>query len=77
MSNWAALQEQLTGLPVAKRARHGIHFDRGNGEILANFSGAPCHFFDGGLWKPIDTALVAIGSEYGAAGLKPRFRLDG
>lgn len=59
MANWAKLQEDLTGLPVVKRARHGIHFDKGNGEIVANFSGAPCHFQDtDGLWKPIDTKLL-------------------
>jgi len=58
MANWAKLQEQLTGLPVVKRARHGIHFDKGNGEIVANFSGAPCHYEEKGVWKPIDTKLL-------------------
>jgi len=61
MANWAKLQEQLTGLPVVKRARHGIHFDKGNGEIVANFSGKPCHYQDtDGLWKPIDTKLLLL-----------------
>ena len=32
MANWARLQEQLTGLPVVKRAKHSIHFDKGNGD---------------------------------------------
>jgi len=58
MANWAKLQEDLTGLPVVKRARHGIHFDKGNGEIVANFSGKPCHYEDKGVWKPIDTTLL-------------------
>lgn len=58
MANWAKLQEQLTGLPVVKRARHGIHFDKGNGEIVANFSGKPCHYEEKGVWKPIDTKLL-------------------
>ena len=61
MANWARLQEQLTGLPVVKRAKHSIHFDKGNGEIVANFSGAPCHYQDtDGLWKPIDTKLLLL-----------------
>lgn len=58
MANWARLQEQLTGLPVVKRAKHSIHFDKGNGEIVANFSGARCHYEDKGVWKPIDTTLL-------------------
>ncbi len=58
MSNWAKLQEDLTGLKVVKRARHAIHFQRGN-EIEAHFVGKPCHFQDSdGLWKPIDTGLI-------------------
>lgn len=60
MANWAKLQEQLTGLPVVKRARHGIHFDKGNGEIVANFSGKPCHYEEKGVWKPIDTKLLLL-----------------
>lgn len=61
MANWARLQEQLTGLPVVKRARNSIHFDKGNGEIVANFSGKPCHYQDtDGLWKPIDTKLLLL-----------------
>jgi len=61
MANWALLQEQLTGKPVVKRAKHSIHFDKGNGEIVANFSGKPCHYQDtDGLWKPIDTKLLLL-----------------
>ena len=30
MANWSRLQEQLTGLPVAKRAKYGIHFQKDN-----------------------------------------------
>lgn len=58
MSNWAKLQEDLTGLPVAKRAKHGIHFQKGD-QIEAHFVGKPCHFQENGIWKPIDTALLA------------------
>lgn len=61
MANWAKLQEQLTGKRVVKRAKHGIHFDNGDGTITANFSGNPCHYQDtDGLWKPIDTKLVLM-----------------
>ena len=64
MANWAKLQEDLTGLKVVKRARNGIHFDKGGGQILANFSGKPCHFLDGKIWKPIDTKLLVAGDGY-------------
>ena len=64
MANWSALQEQLVGLPVFKRARHGIHFQRSDGQIEANFCGKPAHYLDGGLWKPIDTKLLALGDGY-------------
>jgi len=60
MANWARLQEQLTGLPVVKRTKHSIHFDKGNGEIVANFSGKPCHYEENGIWKPIDTKLLLL-----------------
>lgn len=60
MANWARLQEQLTGLPVIKRAKHSIHFDKGNGEIVANFSSKPCHYEEKGVWKPIDTKLLLL-----------------
>ena len=59
MANWAGLQEEMVGLPVHKRAKYGIHFDKGGGEILAEFTGKPCHFQENGIWKPIDTALLA------------------
>ena len=76
MANWAKLQEDTIQKAVVKRAKHGIHFDNGDGQVQALFSGAPCHYFDG-IWKPIDTKLIAIGSEYGAPGLKPRIKTDG
>jgi len=38
MANWAKLQEDLTGLPVVKRAKHGIHFDNGDGSINNYFA---------------------------------------
>ena len=78
MSNWAKLQEELTGLPVHKRARHGIHFDKGGGEIVANFSGAPCHYLEKGLWKPIDTTPILLPNGwYGCAHSKVRVHPDG
>ncbi len=78
MVNWSAYQETLVGLPVAKRAKHGLHFKRPDGLIQADFSGAPCHYLDtDNLWKPIDTRLIAVGAEFGAAGIPIRFRLDG
>ena len=41
MANWAKLQEDITGLKVVKRAKHSIHFDKGGGQILAEFTGKP------------------------------------
>lgn len=58
MANWAKLQEDLTGLPVAKRAKYGIHFQKGD-QIEAHLVGKPCHFQENGIWKQIDTALLA------------------
>lgn len=57
MANWAGLQEELVGLPVHKRAKHGIHFQKGD-QIEAHFVGKPCHFQEDGIWKPIDTGLL-------------------
>lgn len=78
MANWSLLQEQLTGLPVAKRAKHGIHFQRPDGLIEANFTGKPCHYQDGGLWKPIDTRLIQLPDGwYGAPHSDVRIHPDG
>ena len=56
MSNWSKLQEDTIGLPVYKRAKHGVHFRNPDKTITAVFSATPCNFFDAdGLWKPIDT----------------------
>ena len=64
MANWAAYKEQEIGLPVYKRARYGIHFQRSDGQIQAEFVGKPCHYEDGGIWKPIDTKLLAKGNGF-------------
>ncbi len=78
MANWARLQEQLTGLPVVKRDKHSIHFDKGNGEIVANFSGKPCHYEENGIWKALDTAIVELeDGSLGAKGVPVRLNLNG
>jgi len=78
MANWAKLQEDTVGLPVYKRARHGIHFKQADGQILANFCGKPAHYLDGGLWKPIDTKLLAVGDGfYGCPHSPVRVHKDG
>jgi hypothetical protein len=78
MSNWAKLQEDLVGLPVAKRAKHGIHFQKGANEFVANFSGKPCHHFADGIWKPIDTKLVLLPDGfYGCPHSKVKVHPDG
>ena len=79
MANWAKLQEQLTGLPVVKRDKHSIHFAKGDGQIVANFSGKPCHYQDtGGIWKALDTAIVELeDGSLGAKGVPVRLNLNG
>lgn len=78
MANWSKLQEDLVGLPVAKRAKHGIHFQKGANEFVANFSGKPCHYEDGGIWKPIDTKLVLLPDGfYGCPHSKVKVHPDG
>jgi hypothetical protein len=78
MSNWALLQEQLTGKQVVKRALHGIHFDNGDGQTLAHFSGKPCHYLDGGIYKPIDTKLLLMPDGfYGCPHSPVRIHKDG
>src|SRR5574343_452469 len=60
MANWAAdfeLRNNIDPAKIVKRARHGIHVQKG-GEIEATFVGAPCHYQDSkGQWQPIDTTL--------------------
>jgi hypothetical protein len=76
MANWAAdfLDRESVG-EVVKRHTHSIHTRQSNGEIRADFTGAPCHFLDtDGIYKPIDTKLVAIGAEHGAPGLMSRIK---
>ena len=82
MANWVAdfltRNPEQAALPIALRAKHSIHFKRPSGQVEANFTGAPCHFLDtDGLWKPLDTKLVAIGAEYGAPGLRARIAKNG
>lgn len=79
MANWAKLQEQLTGLPVVKRDKHSIHFAKGDGQIVANFSGKPCHYQDtDSIWKALDTAIVELeDGSLGAKGVPVRLNLNG
>lgn len=68
MANWAAYKEKEIGLPVVKRAKHGIHFDAGKGLVQAEFVGKPCHYFDGKEYKAIDTRpLLRKDGTYGCA----------
>jgi len=82
MANWVAdfltRNPDMAALPIALRAKHSIHFKRSARENIGQFVGAPCHFLDtDGLWKPLDTKLIAIGSEYGAPGLRTRLSKNG
>jgi hypothetical protein len=82
MANWVAdfltRNPDMAALPIALRAKHSIHFKLNARENIGQFVGAPCHFQDtDGLWKPLDTKLIAIGSEYGAPGLRTRLSKNG
>ena len=82
MANWCAdfltRNPDMAALPIALRSKHSIHFKRSARENIGQFVGAPCHFLDtDGLWKPLDTKLIAIGSEYGAPGLRTRLSKNG
>jgi hypothetical protein len=78
MSNWVATflaqHPELAGLPVVKRARRSLHLRLSSGEILGQFTGAPCHYRQDGQWLPLDTALQldTARNEYGAPGLRVR-----
>lgn len=82
MANWVAdhltQHPDMAALPIYKRARHGLHFQRPDGLIVAQFTGAPCHYLDSALgWQSLDTRLRKIGNKYGAPGLATRITLDG
>ena len=62
MANWAKLQEDLTGLKVVKRAKHGIHFDKGGGQILAEFTGKPWTGTIGKLSEMYPKSVIRYGS---------------
>jgi hypothetical protein len=81
LSNWVAdfltRNPDLAALPIVKRAKHSLHIRRPDGSIEANFTGAPCHYLEGNEWKPLDTKLLRIGTEYGAPGLRGRISKNG
>jgi hypothetical protein len=78
MSNWVAsllaYHPELAGLAVVKRARRSLHLQLPGGEVLGQFTGAPCHYQRDGQWLPLDTALQldSARNEYGAPGLRVR-----
>ena len=80
MANWVttflAENPEYNSLAVAKRARRSIHFRRPDGLVEAYFTGKPMHYAEGNQWKPLDTALRAIGPEYGAPGVPVRLSSD-
>lgn len=66
------------GKPVFKRAKHGIHFKNNDGSITANFSGKPCHYLDGAVWRAIDTKLIRLSDGwYGSPHSGVRIHPDG
>jgi hypothetical protein len=75
MANWVAdfLERETVG-EIVKRHTHSIHTRQPNGEVRADFTGAPSHWLDtDGLYKPLDTRLIAVpGGMFGAPGLQPK-----
>lgn len=70
MANWVSdfltRNPDMARLPIVKRAKHGIHFQQGS-DIIAHFTGKPCHYLDGGTWEPVDTSLLPTsGGFYGS-----------
>lgn len=83
MANWVAdlmQRSDLSSLPIVKRDRGSVHFQRPSGEIIAVCTGMPCHYFDPVEgWLSLDTSLqmdVSSGN-YGAPGLATRVDMDG
>ena len=72
MANW--LNTFLTEnpayavLPIVRRSKRAVHFQRGDGLIEAVFTGKP--IYDTATWLPIDTAIITRpDGKYGAAGV--------
>ncbi|MCW5876894.1 MAG: hypothetical protein KIS85_08430 [Anaerolineales bacterium] len=80
VSSFMEQQPQLARLPVAQRARYGLHLRRAGRGRLARLSGAPVHYFDAASrsWQEIDTRLQARpDGGLGAPGLPFHLSLDG
>jgi hypothetical protein len=80
MANW--VKDYLECNPervsqIHSRGRGSITFKIGSNEYLTECSGNPIHYLDAGIWKPIDTALLPIGTEYGTPWSKTRLKTDG
>lgn len=79
MANWVS--DFLTRNPdvvskISSRGKHHISYREGS-DIISTFTGSPCHYLDEGIWKPIDTTLILIGTEYGTPWSKTRIKTDG
>jgi len=80
MANW--VNDYLTRNPdriskIHSRSRGSITFEISPGVYQTECSGNPIHYLDGGIWKPIDTTLIPIGTEYGTPWSKTRLKTDG
>lgn len=80
MANWVAdfltRNPDLTARPHSG-VHHGLVFDMGGKERRIDIVGKPCHYQNGGVWLPIDTALVPItGNYWGAPGVPARFNVS-
>lgn len=79
MVNWAedflTANPDLAVLPHA-RVSHGFTFDLGAGSKRSICTSRRSHYFDGALWAPIDTGLVADATWLRGNGTPARIRLS-
>ena len=80
MANWVISWRRI---PIWQRnpsqpGQNTPSINLGDRERIAYFTGKPVHYLDGGLWKPIDTKLLAAsGGFYGAPHSDVRIHTDG
>lgn len=81
MANWVAdfltHNPDAAALPVAARARCGLHLLQPDGSIQAHFTGAPMHYRANNAWLPLDTALQVVAGGYAAPGVNVLLAADG
>jgi len=77
VANWTRdFLERNPGAQIVKRARHALHVREG-GRNVAYITGAPCHYWDGTEWQPLDTEPQWDGVHWRCPGLDVTIAEDG